>query len=217
VTLTSQNVRSLVLAGDVLLDRGVSELVADGVSVALVDGPIEIGPQVGKREDVYGPFNQVFHRPFCFAYPDDGPDVFRQYAAYLLSAWSYRGNGHGCALPLSAVSAELLSERNVVYVGVPRDQVPLDDALGFDWTYEAFVVDGASYGDAAAAFVFPNSERLGAVLTATEGDEYLLFRLQPFVSQFALPDYLIWSEGGGRAAGFFDAEWAFDAALGFGE
>ena len=59
----------------------------------------------------------------------------------------------------------------------------------------------------AAAVVFPDGDRLGAIITATEGSEYLLFRLQPFISQFMTPDYMVWSREGVVAAGFFSPDW----------
>ena len=68
VTLTTSNVRSLTLNGDALLDRGVSTVSVDGEDITVVAGAIPVGPQEGKNHEVYGPYNQVYRQPFCFAY-----------------------------------------------------------------------------------------------------------------------------------------------------
>ena len=71
---------------------------------------------------------------------------------------------------------------------------------------------GASVGEsrfegAAVVFAFPRGDRLDAVFAAPEGAEHLLLAIRPFTSAFVLPDFLVWSDEGGQAAGFFDAEW----------
>jgi hypothetical protein len=50
-------------------------------------------------------------------------------------------------------------------------------------------------------------------MTATAGAEHLLYRVVPFSSGAGLPDYLLWAEEGGRAAGFLDAEWRLPLTL----
>jgi poly(3-hydroxybutyrate) depolymerase len=207
VALTTENVRSLTVAGDVLRDRGVTTLIIDDEPYDVPDGVLAVGPQDGKRPGVHGPLNEVFHRPFCFAYPEDGPPAYREYAAYLLSEWALIGNGHGCALPASEVSSELREAYNLVYLGVTSDDLPVDEPPPLSWTRELISVGRTDYHNAAVVLVFPDSQRLQAAAMATEGSEYLLFRVQPFTSGFAVPDYLVWSERGGEAAGFFEADW----------
>ncbi|MEZ4472983.1 MAG: hypothetical protein R3F60_19800 [bacterium] len=92
--------RSLSLDGDALGQRGVATVEVDGQVVAVGPGPIPVGPTTGKRPGVQGPFNQAFHRPFCYIYPDRVPE-FAHFAAYMTTTWTMIGNGHACALPYS--------------------------------------------------------------------------------------------------------------------
>ena len=216
VTLTTENVRGMVLTGGALLDQGVMSLVVDEVSYDIPDGPLEIGPQTGKNEEVHGPFNQVFQRPFCFAYPDDGPIIYKHYAAYLLSMWNIIGNGHGCALPISAVDEDLRSIRNIIYLGVTAELVPVPDQIPITWGGDLISVNGSDLEDVAFVFVFPDGEHLSAAMLATPGSEYLLYWHQPFSSRAGIPDYLLWYNGGGLASGFFDMDWTFNTAFGVG-
>jgi hypothetical protein len=216
VELTTANVRGMRLDGGALLGKGVTKLSVDGSPVALTDGTIEVGPQDGKQPNVHGPFEQVFRRPFCLAYPDDGPQRYREYAAWLVSEWDIVGNGLACALPLSAVDEGLRAARNIVYLGVPRGQVPWGEDRPLDWDDSSISLGGKTVGDAALAFVYPDHDRLSAVLWATKGSEHLLARYQPFSSRAGMPDYFAWSEDGLVAAGFFSATWQYDPKLGVG-
>ncbi|MBM4396367.1 MAG: prolyl oligopeptidase family serine peptidase [Deltaproteobacteria bacterium] len=217
VTVATTNVRGLVLDGDALAAKGVASVVVDGTAYAVAGGPIAVGPQDGKRPQVQGPFNQVFHRPFCLVYPDDGPPMLRRYAAYLVSAWNVIGNGHACALPLSRAAVVPMNGYGRVYVGVPRDAVPLPEGLGIDWDSAEFRVGGSAIPGAAFVAVFPapDGEALWGVMGAAAGAEPLLFRHMPFSSRAGLPDYLAWTSTGGKAAGFFDATWEHDPAFGY--
>lgn len=208
VTLTTTNVRGMVLDGDALGARGVAQVVADGTSVAVVPGPLPVGPQDGKRPDVYGPFDQVLARPFCFAYPDGRP-ALADYAAFLASTWSLIGNGASCALPASRLSDGLYAARDVVWIG--------EVGAGARWDGTLPITTGARVGvgtttfpHAVLAFVYPQSDgsRLGGGILVTPGDEQLLYRFQPFTSSFAAPDYLVLTATGTASAGFFDATWS---------
>ena len=210
VTLTTANVRGMVLDGDALLARGVARVVVDGAApVSVVAGPMPIGPQDGKRPGASGPFAEVLSEPFCLAYPDDGPRVYADYAAFLVSSWAVNGNGHGCALPVSRVTDAVRASRRVVYLGVDPRTTTWAHAVPFAFDGTTITVGATSYSDVALAFVFPEGDgsHLGGGIVATPGSEYLLFRVQPFTSGFALPDYLVWASAGARAAGFFDASW----------
>jgi dienelactone hydrolase len=205
VSLTTTNVRSLVIDGAALTAKGVVSVVVDGEAHDVPDGPLPIGPQDGKREDAHGPFNQVLQQPFCFVYPDDGPAAYRNYAALLTSTYDLIGNGYACAVPLSAVDDALRSSRNLVYLGVrPAD---IDEPVPFTWDGLHVTLGDRQLASAALAFVFPHHGRLGAVITATRGAEHLLSQLTFFHSGFALPDYMVWTAHGAQAAGFFDADW----------
>ena len=213
VVVTTENVRSLVLDGAALRGKGIATAVVDGASFPVGEGPIAVGPQSGKRPGVHGPFNEVFRRPFCFVFdPDGASPAYARYASYLVSFWAVIGNGHACAVPVTELTDELRRSRNLVYLGLAPEALPVGD-LPFDWDDGALRVAGASYEDAALLFVYPDGERLSAVLTATEGAEHLLFRVVPFSSRGGLPDYLVFTDGGFLTTGFFDAEWRHDPAL----
>lgn len=211
VEIATTNVRSMEIDGRALRGRGVTTAVVDGTSHDLPDGPLPVGPAGGKRRDVHGPLNQVFHRPFCFVHPDEG-GPFAHVAAYFTSYWTIYGNGHACALPVSAVTAEIRASRNLVYLGLPADEIG-DPDVPFSWGESAIVVAGDRYRDAGLFFVFPRDGRLAAAFATTGGAERLLYRVVPFSSRGGMPDYLVWSGSWARAAGFFDPEWRYDPAL----
>lgn len=216
LTLTTTNVRSLEIDGAALRGLGLAQITVDGDLHDLPDGPLSIGPAAGKQTRVNGPYNQVYHRPFCYVYPDagdPGSGLMAEYAAFLLSDWSIYGNGHGCALPIGAVTPWHRESYNLVYLGLAPDAAG-DPSAPFDWSPDAITFGGSTFDDGALLFVFPEGDRLSAVLYATAGSEYLLYRVVPFSSRAGLPDYLIWTDQGGAAAGYFAPDWSFDPALG---
>ena len=169
-------------------------------------GELEVGTLSGKRPGVYGPINEIWYQPFCYIYADDGPAEYAEYAAFLLSQWSIIGNGHGCAMPLSSVTEEVRAEYNMIYLGLPDDAV--DDQGVFTWSSDGSITAGeTSFENAALAFVFPEGERLSAVIVTSPGYEHLLYTIQPFTSSFVLPDFFLWSDDGGLAGGFFTPDW----------
>ncbi|MCB9549344.1 MAG: prolyl oligopeptidase family serine peptidase [Myxococcales bacterium] len=202
VDLTTDNVRSLVLDGDALQAKGVATVAVDGMAVPVAPGPLAVGPTTGKRRGVQGPFNQAFHRPYCYIYPDRVPE-FARFAAYMTTTWTMIGNGHACALPYSR--RDLAGDRQRVYLGLEPAQI---GDVPFTWDDREIVAGDARHLSAALAFVFDDGDRLGAVMTATARAEHLLYRAVPFSSGAGLPDYLIWADQGGRAAGFFGPDWA---------
>ena len=210
VALTTTNARSLTLDGAALRARGVRSLTVDGRAVELADGPVAVGPQDGKRPGQHGPFDEAMRRPWCLVYPDDAPAVVRQYAAFLISTWSVIGNGHGCALPRSRLTAAVRAERSIVYLGMPRAEVPVPEGLAITWDAQ-----GVSYGGTrvagAMAVVFPEGDGVSAAIVATPGSEWLLARVHPFTSGLVIPDWMVWSADGLRAAGFFSPTWGYVA------
>lgn len=207
VTLTTDNVRSMVLNGAELAAQGVTTITVDGSDYAVTEGPLSIGPQGGKTPEVYGPFNQVFQRPFCLVYPDEGPSTYQHYASYLLSAWNIIGNGSGCAMPLSKVDDTLRVERNLIYIGIPEADIPATIPMPFDWGVNTVVVDGNPHEAAAMMFVFPDGDRLSAVITTTWNFEHLLFWHQPFSSRSGFPDFIVYTTSGLATAGMTGPEW----------
>ncbi len=212
VAVTTSNVRTLYIDGDALKSKQVGSLTVDGQSHAIVDGSIRIGPEGGKVPSLHGPLNQVFHRPFCFVWSDDGPPAYRHYAAWLLSWWSVIGNGHGCGLPLSGLTDDLRENYNLVFLGVPLDAVDKASDLPIGWTDEAITVGAKSFNQAAVAFVYPRGERLFGYWAAAAGHEHLIFRYTPFSSRAGMPDYLVFDTDGVAATGFFDADWKLASA-----
>jgi hypothetical protein len=216
VALFTSNVRGMVLDGTALQSKGVTSLTVDDESVDLTDGNIEWGKQTGKHPHVQGPFNQVFHRPFCFVYPEEGNPAFRNYAAYLISTWNIIGNGHGCALPREMLTPAMREKYNIIYVGVPRHQVPLPEGMPFDWSEEGIHIDDFVSPTGTLLAIFPEGDHLSAIMTATPGEEYMLFWYSPFSSRSGMPDWVGWTNGGVYATGFFDGDWMFSKALAYG-
>ena len=185
-----ENDGDMEAAIDWLRTKGIAKAVVNGEAFDVTGDPIIVGSPAGKTPEAYGPLVQVFYRPFCVVYGEDN-SAWQSYASFLVSTWNLIGNGQACALPISAVTDELRSERNMIYVGVSADQVPYPSDMPIDWSGESVTIANTTKSDAMLGFVFPTEGRLGAVLTTTSGSEHLLFMLQPFNSRFWVPDYLI--------------------------
>jgi S-formylglutathione hydrolase FrmB len=215
VTLTTTNVRRLQVDTDVLLAAQMTSLTVDGMDVPVDGSVVTIGPAEGKTPEQHGPLNQVFFAPVLYVYPDDGPNAYREYAALLTSLWTIRGNGQAQAIALSGLTGALQDEYNIVYLGVPPDDiVDLPASIQFDVTADAVTFGGQDFLEAAVAFVFPaDTGRLSALFTTVPGFEYLLGRYRPFTSRAGKPDYYIWRSNGVQIGGFFDHEWTVDPEL----
>ena len=216
VALSTYNVRGLKVDGAALLDKGVESLTINDEAVAIEDGELEWGELSGKNPQVQGPLNQVWHRPFCYVYPDDGPVKYREYASYLTSTWNIIGNGHSCAVPESKAGEYTHENFNLIYLGIPRDRVPVPEEMKIEWDEDSITINGADVPEAVIFFVFPEGDHLSAVVTAAQGYEWLMFWHSPFSSRSGMPDYVAWTPEGAVATGFFSPEWAFDPALGAG-
>jgi len=210
VTLSTTNAYALQVDTAALQAAGVTALTVDGEPHAVDGNVVAIGPQDGKTPEVHGPYNQVYHRPFCFAYADDKPR-YAEYAAFLLSNWNIIGNGHGCALPASKVTDTLRAERNIIWLGVSKSSLPQSGQtmLPFLWDDGPIAVGGQTFPEAMLMSVFPTEGRLNAVIAVSPGAEHLMFRLSTFHSGFALPDYMVLDGQGIRAAGFYGPDWSF--------
>lgn len=213
VVITSSNAASLALNGAALLEKGITEIVVDGESRTVTQQDLQFGSATAKHPGQYGPLKQAFFKPWLFVYDEAGPDAYRALAAYYTTFWSFIGNGYSPALPLSALTQAHRDEHNIIYLGL-GPQAFLDDALAPVQIMGAQLgVQDDRFEDAAAVFVFPEGQRLSAAFYATPGSEHLLYALVPFRSGFGLPDYLIYSEGGTRTAGFADANWQVTSEL----
>ncbi len=211
VALTTANVRGMILDGAALKKKGITAVEVDGKSVTVTDGDITVGTTDGKKPGVYGPFNEVMYKPFCFVYSDTNADYAR-YAAYLTSAWAVIGNGQACAMPLSRFKKSPPAGRNIIFLGVPSKDI--DKATpALSWDASAFKVGSNSYSSGLLYTAFPRDKRLAAAVMAAKGDEYLMFRIMPFTSRLVLPDYFVYSSKGTLASGFFDASWKYDSSL----
>lgn len=207
VTLTTQNVRSMELDGSALDGLGVKTVNVDGTPTAVVKAAIAIGPQDGKRPYVHGPLNEVFYRPFCFAYADGAPPAYARWASYVTSSWQVNGNGHGCAVPLSKVTDELRKARNIVYLGVPSAQIPATAGLPVQWSATKIDVGAAARTAGVLAVVFPEGDRLSGAVMAVGGSERLLTRFMPLRPVASPPDLYVFDDTGVVDAAFFDPTW----------
>ncbi len=206
VELTTDNVRALEINGAALSERGVTSLLVDGEVVEFGDSTVHVGAAGGKDKDVYGPFNQVFRRPFCFVYPDSG-GVYQEYVSYLTSYWAILGNGHACSLPLSALTDAVRAERNLIWVGLDDNEV--GSGMPFQWGEGEIEIGSLSRSEAGLLMVFPSDGRLNAVLTATAANPRLLHQISPFSSRAGMPDYRAWTSGSIVASGFFTPDWEY--------
>lgn len=214
LTLDTNNVRSFVIDTQALLDRSITSLEVDGTAVPLSGDMETVGPATGKTPEQQGPLNQVFHKPFCFVWPDEGAEAYRHYAAFLTSWWGVIGNGHACGVPLSQLTDAIATNLNLVFLGVPMDQLP-DAPPPMQWSDTGVVANDKAFADSAIALVYPHEDRMRAYLHAPLGKEHLMFRYVPFSSRSGMPDFFIWDEDGVAASGFFSATWK--PSLGYSE
>jgi hypothetical protein len=210
VTLTTENVRSLTLDGALLGSAGVTEVEVDGEVIPWADA-MTWGPQDGKRPGVHGPLNEVFYRPWCLVVADRPPQAFLDYGRYLVAHWAINGNGQGCLLRQGQLTEEIRAERNLVYLGIDRANLATGPA-NISWDDLRINVGEREIIQGALMAVFPEGERLSAILTTTAFDEGLLLGFSPFSSGSSYPDYLIFGPSGGLASGFFNADWGFEAS-----
>ncbi|MBM4342614.1 MAG: prolyl oligopeptidase family serine peptidase [Deltaproteobacteria bacterium] len=218
LSIVTTNVRSMVLDGKALRSKGIETVTVDGADHAVPDGPLQVGPETGKRPGSSGPYNQAYHKPFLFVYPD-GDEAMAAVAGWMLQSWMAIGNGHGAALPLGKVTAQVRKNYQLIHFGVPSAQVPLPAAFPFTWSAQGVQVEGVDYGDKLLLTVYdggPDTPGLGAALRAPKAKPWLLYRFVPFSSRSGLPDYVLYDEGGVIATGFFGPDWQFDPKLGVG-
>lgn len=216
VALTTDNVRGMTLDGSALIAAGVTSLTVDSSTVALSQGPISWGAQEGKTPSLQGPMNQVYQRPFCYVYPDETDSVPRRYASFMVSSWSELGNGHACALPLAKLTPELRKNYNIIYVGIPRESVPVPEGIPFSWDTTSVTVDDYNAPAATLLFVFPEEGHLSAVVAAADAAWPLIYWNYPWGSRAGLPDWIGWTEAGAFGAGFFDGNWTYQKSLAAG-
>ena len=207
VEVTTENIASLELNTSELSKKGVTSVSVNGESLSLDEERAAWGQESGKNSRAHGPFNQVFHRPFCFVYGSSS-DAYQYYASYLSANWAIIGNGSCCTLPLSAVTEDLRNERNLVFIGVAQALLPWLSPSETTWGTGGITLGGESFPDSAFALVTRDQDRLSGIVSAAEGMEHILYRLMPFTSRYVVPDYYIWGVQGGLSAGFFQNDWS---------
>jgi dienelactone hydrolase len=204
-SLSTTNVRGMILDGAALLARGVTSIDVDGETLTLEDGDMAVGPQTGKRPEQEGPLYQALEAPYCYVY-DQGSPAWSRLAAVLTTSWSIIGNGHACAVPVSEVDDELRADFNLIWLGVAPADTGVED-LPFTWSASRLGVPGEERSNAVLAFTYPAGDHLDAFITTTAGLEAEAFGLVAFTSRSALPDYLLFSAEGETLSGFFGPEW----------
>ncbi len=106
------------------------------------------------------------------------------------------------------MTPEIRANHNLIYMGVAAGDIEgLDESWPITWDGQGVDLGQERFEAAAVVFTFPRGQRLDAVMATPEGLEHLLLMIRPFTSSFVLPDFLVWSQEGGEAAGFFDAQW----------
>ncbi len=213
VILETVNVRSMILDGDGLTAKGISEIEVDGEVIPVTTGDIEYGPQTGKRPGVHGPYNEVYRRPFCFIVSDNDRGAAAAVAAHHAGQWNVIGNGQACTLPMSRRQEAIDAGRNTIYVAVSQDQLNLPNDFPFRWDDEGIYYQDQRQRDGAFFSLFEEDGRLSAVLAAPTGKEDLLFEILPYSSRSGFPDFLAWNDRGLVATGFYDSDWRFDTRL----
>jgi hypothetical protein len=216
VTVDAPNVSRATLDGDALMSAGVTSLTFNGDPVEITQGEIRWGAESAKRPNVSGPFNAVFHQPFCFVYEAAGPPVYAELAAHLSANWSSIGNGHACTVTFESLAPWMSSEHNLVFLGVPPQFFEFDGAVEFGLSGSTIEVGEYSFEESAIAVAYPYGGRLGGLMLASDGREDILFRYSPFQSRFVLPDFMVWGDGGVATAGYFDNDWRLAPAFSSG-
>lgn len=213
VQLSTRNVRSLQLDAAALTAKNITEVQVDGERRSVAQGDLHFGPTEGKRPGQHGPVKEAFFRPWIWVYDEAGPDAYRALAAYFTTYWSFIGNGHNAALPLSALTEAQRAGHNIIYLGIDSARFKEAGRAPVQVSGAEIIVGGDRYQDSATVFVFPEGEGLSAAFYATPGSEDLLYGLVPFRSGFGLPDYMVYARGGTRTAGFVHGDWSVDPEL----
>ncbi len=213
VKVTTDNVRTLEIDGHAVRSKGPQSIEVDGKVHELPDGPLILGPQVGKRPNVHGPFNQVMHRPWCWVWAD-GADEYRDFAAYLATNWAIIGNGSACALPASALNDAIAKSHNLIHLGRTPKEAGAPSFIS--WDDKGATIGGKVFDAAAMQVLWDAGDRLSAAIVAPAGKRSLLFSVVPFSSRSGMPDFIIFRETGLAASGNFDADWQPSAAYSTG-
>ena len=206
LTLTTTNVAAMSIDGTALTERGVTSLLVDGETVALDSGVIELGIPSLKQGDTYGPFNQVFRRPFCLLYASD-ESAYAKVARYYASYWQLFGNGRTCGIATTDPLNVPEGTNTVLLGGTPTDGM---QAAGIDWSGQALSIGDDTISRGILASIRPTSDGLTAVFVTSPGDEHWLTYFVPFNSRSGMPDYFLWQPNEFVSAGFYDTNWQLE-------
>jgi hypothetical protein len=115
-------------------------------------------------------------------------------------------------MPYSELTEEVRQERNIIYMGIPFEDLPNHESLPFSYSESAITVGGNTMEGAAGIFAFPEGDGMAIAWYASGGNTQLL-GYSPFSSRSGLPDFYVRDSQGGLAAGYFDGNWAYDSQL----
>jgi predicted esterase len=189
----------------------------DGMDWKRVDGP----PPVARRAPIKAPF----FAPFALVYETGGSpeenETARRLAVLDAQAWYLRADGYAPVLPDTAVTAEILAERNLILYATPGGHAILRKvagALPIRVSRDRITLAGRGYeGSMATRFAYPNPLAPGRLIEVVAGTDRAALELaaasNPCYSGSGYPDFIVYDAearrlgwGAVKAAGFFDAE-----------
>jgi dienelactone hydrolase len=185
---------------------------------------------LAKTPGQYGPAKQAMMGPFLLVYgtaAKDLADVLRHSATQEAVRWWLIGNGDAQVLPDTEVTKKMIEQFNLVLFGSQAENEVtrrLAGHLPVQVKAGRMLVNGKDLGDSlAGTVVYPsplNPKRLVLVRMGTDAvNTRLALSWGSVFSSAGTPDFLVFDRSvrrngwaGVRAAGFFNADWAFDPA-----
>jgi predicted esterase len=235
IRITTEGARAIALepAGLVAPGRVSIEIDGDRLSVAWREGslrlrkeakgwkPSNAPPPVARRSSIKDPY----FAPFTYVYETGGSpeenDAARRLAVLDAQAWYLRADGYAPVLPDTAVTPEILAERNLILYATPGGHAVLRKIAGdlpIRIARDGVALAGRIYaGSVAARFAYPNPRAPGRLIEVVAGTDRAALELaaasNPCYSGSGFPDFIVYDAdarrqgwGAVRAAGFFDAD-----------
>jgi hypothetical protein len=183
-----------------------------------------------KTPELFGPIKQAYFSPFVLVYGTMGDsattDLLLNQARIEATQWWIRGNGFAEILPDTEVTAEILSDYNLILFGGPgenRVTGTINRQLPIKMIGERFFAGGREIEGAvlAAEFVCPNPLSQDKLVIVHEGIGFEGLKMSTFFgtlySAAGLPDYMVFDPSvkqrgwaGVTEAGFFDSNWQIE-------
>ncbi len=183
--------------------------------------PTKAPPPAARRASIKDPY----FAPFTYVYETGGSpeenDAARRLAVLDAQAWYLRADGYAPVLPDTAVTPEIIGERNLILYATPGGHSILRKIAGdlpIRIARDGVVLAGRSYGSPMATrFAYPNPRAPGRLIEVVAGTDRAALELaaasNPCYSGSGYPDFIVYDvdarrQGWGavRAAGFFDAD-----------